>query len=77
MCEAEGKRLCDAHEWEGACAGKLEPPDYRFDLVAGHELAVFEGGLVFGEHFLRRLRRLVEPLAGLIAMAPARGDAAS
>jgi formylglycine-generating enzyme required for sulfatase activity len=35
ICEAEGKRLCDAHEWEGACAGSLEPPDYRFDLVQG------------------------------------------
>jgi len=35
ICEAEGKRLCDAHEWEGACAGALEPPDYRFDLAAG------------------------------------------
>ncbi|HVL57017.1 MAG TPA: hypothetical protein VM491_10955, partial [Burkholderiaceae bacterium] len=35
ICEAIGKRLCDAHEWEGACAGKLEPPDYRFDLIAG------------------------------------------
>ncbi len=34
-CEAEGKRLCDAHEWEGACAGALEPPDYRFDLAQG------------------------------------------
>lgn len=33
ICAAEGKRLCDAHEWEGACAGALEPPDYRFDLV--------------------------------------------
>jgi hypothetical protein len=33
VCEAMGKRLCDAHEWEGACAGALEPPDYRFDLV--------------------------------------------
>jgi len=32
-CAAMGKRLCDAHEWEGACAGALEPPDYRFDLV--------------------------------------------
>jgi hypothetical protein len=30
-----GKRLCDAHEWEGACAGSLEPPDYRFDLAPG------------------------------------------
>jgi hypothetical protein len=35
ICSAEGKRLCDAHEWEGACAGSLEPPDYRFDLTRG------------------------------------------
>jgi hypothetical protein len=35
ICAAQGKRLCDAHEWEGACAGALEAPDYRFDLVAG------------------------------------------
>lgn len=25
LCEALDKRLCDAHEWEGACAGALEP----------------------------------------------------
>jgi formylglycine-generating enzyme required for sulfatase activity len=35
ICAAMGKRLCDAHEWEGACAGALEPPDYDFDLVRG------------------------------------------
>lgn len=35
VCSAEGKRLCDAHEWEGACDGALEPPDYRFDLAYG------------------------------------------
>lgn len=35
ICAAEGKRICDAHEWEGACAGALEPPDYRFDLAQG------------------------------------------
>ncbi len=34
LCEAVGKRLCDAHEWEGACAGALEPPDYTFDLAS-------------------------------------------
>lgn len=35
ICEAMGKRLCDAHEWEGACQGALLPPDYRFDLARG------------------------------------------
>lgn len=35
LCAALGKRLCDAHEWEGACAGSLQPPDYRFELARG------------------------------------------
>ncbi|MFP6683497.1 MAG: SUMF1/EgtB/PvdO family nonheme iron enzyme [Polyangiaceae bacterium] len=33
ICQALGKRLCDAHEWEGACAGQLTPPDYDFSLA--------------------------------------------
>jgi hypothetical protein len=33
ICEAEGKRLCDAHEWEGACDGRLLEPDYQFDAI--------------------------------------------
>jgi formylglycine-generating enzyme required for sulfatase activity len=35
ICKAMGKRICDAHEWEGACAGALLPPGYRFDLAKG------------------------------------------
>jgi len=35
ICWAMGRRLCDAHEWEGACAGNLQPPDYRWDLAKG------------------------------------------
>ena len=35
VCSIMGRRLCDAHEWEGGCAGTLEPPDYRFDLARG------------------------------------------
>jgi formylglycine-generating enzyme required for sulfatase activity len=35
ICLSMGKRLCDAHEWEGGCAGALEPPDYRWDLAKG------------------------------------------
>jgi len=38
ICWAMGKRLCDAHEWEGACAGCLEPPDYRFELGDIHRM---------------------------------------
>jgi hypothetical protein len=32
LCDALGKRLCDAHEWEGACAGSLRPArrEYRW-----------------------------------------------
>ncbi|HEX5685035.1 MAG TPA: SUMF1/EgtB/PvdO family nonheme iron enzyme [Ideonella sp.] len=40
ICEAMGKRLCDAHEWEGACQGALQPPDYRFDLARGQTQSV-------------------------------------
>jgi hypothetical protein len=35
ICWAAGERLCDAHEWEGACAGALKPPDYPFELAKG------------------------------------------
>jgi formylglycine-generating enzyme required for sulfatase activity len=35
LCAAEGKRIGDAHEWEGAAAGQLLPPDYPFDRVRG------------------------------------------
>jgi hypothetical protein len=30
LCRAQGKRLCDAHEWEGACAGALHPPEQEY-----------------------------------------------
>lgn len=42
VCWIMGKRLCDAHEWEGACAGSLEPPDYRWDLAKGFPAAAIE-----------------------------------
>jgi hypothetical protein len=35
ICSIMGKRMCDAHEWEGACAGSLEPPDYNFEIARG------------------------------------------
>jgi formylglycine-generating enzyme required for sulfatase activity len=30
LCEALGKRICDTHEWEGACAGALRDPDVEY-----------------------------------------------
>ena len=30
LCEAIGKRICDAHEWEGACAGAVRDPDREY-----------------------------------------------
>ncbi len=35
ICAAEGKRMCDANEWEDACQGETGSPDYRFDLAQG------------------------------------------
>jgi formylglycine-generating enzyme required for sulfatase activity len=40
LCQAVGKRLCDAHEWEGACAGSLQPPDYDWAASAAGQGAV-------------------------------------
>jgi hypothetical protein len=48
LCAAEGKRLCDADEWEDACQGTRAGPDYPFDLV--QELPV--------EEAVRRMRQL-------------------
>ncbi len=33
LCQAMGKRICDAHEWEGACAGAIHSveSEYFFD----------------------------------------------
>jgi hypothetical protein len=30
LCHALGKRLCDAHEWEGGCAGSLKSADSEY-----------------------------------------------
>ncbi len=30
LCKAVGKRICDAHEWEGACEGALHSPDVEY-----------------------------------------------
>ena len=32
ICKVMGKRLCDAHEWEGACAGSLRDPKEEYSF---------------------------------------------
>ncbi len=54
LCKAVGKRLCDAHEWEGACAGAVhapkdeyawgQPRDYMRNLHNGHREIVWAYG---------------------------------
>jgi len=37
ICQSMGKRLCNSHEWEGACAGSIDPvASYRFDIANEH-----------------------------------------
>lgn len=31
ICRILGKRLCDAHEWEGACAGEIQTPEAAYE----------------------------------------------
>lgn len=38
LCESQGKRLCDAHEWEGACGGGIRE-DYGFTGEAPMSMA--------------------------------------
>jgi hypothetical protein len=33
ICQAMGKRLCDAHEWESACEGKLASVEESYDFA--------------------------------------------
>ncbi|MCB9581506.1 MAG: hypothetical protein H6717_31040 [Polyangiaceae bacterium] len=44
MCRAVGKRLCDAHEWEGACAGELRKAEdeYLWDRPRRMEMWYFK-----------------------------------
>lgn len=37
ICKALGKRLCDAHEWEGACYGELRSADEEYAWTLGRE----------------------------------------
>jgi len=39
LCSAVGKRLCDAHEWEGACAGELLPAEDEYDFKKARKYA--------------------------------------
>jgi hypothetical protein len=41
LCAAEGKRICDAHEWEGACAGSLRPPEEEYAFGEPRPLATW------------------------------------
>jgi sulfatase modifying factor 1 len=37
ICKVLGKRLCDAHEWEGACAGAVLPVSEEYDFAVSRK----------------------------------------
>jgi formylglycine-generating enzyme len=42
LCKAVGKRLCDAHEWEGACAGAVGDPKDEYNFKKPRKQAKFD-----------------------------------
>ena len=59
ICRTLGKRLCDAHEWEGACAGAVLPTEqeYYFNLTREESAEL---------HNQRRLRTWLGSLSPLL-----------
>jgi hypothetical protein len=49
LCDAQGKRLCDAHEWEGACAGAVLPAQTEY---------AFGKPRLFQEHAHNQMREI-------------------
>ncbi len=41
LCKSVGKRLCDAHEWEGACAGAVHAPEVEYHFEAARPYATW------------------------------------
>lgn len=55
LCQVQGKRLCDAHEWEGACAGAVlpVPEEYHFGVRANESVNARRTQMEY-EHNLQR-----------------------
>lgn len=58
LCAVEGKRLCDAHEWEGACAGAVLPAqeEYAWGLRRGEEMDQRRVALQYDHNQKREIR---------------------
>ena len=41
LCRAVGKRICDTHEWEGACAGAVRAPEVEYEWGRPREEATW------------------------------------
>jgi len=63
ICQILGKRLCDAHEWEGACAGNLLPAEaeYSFSVLRAQSTEA---------HNQSRIRTWLGSLAPLLDVCP-------
>jgi hypothetical protein len=70
ICKVVGKRLCDAHEWEGACAGALLPVEQEYFF----EMSRDESALMHNERrvhsWLGSLTPLLDVCATMGAKSP-------
>lgn len=57
ICEVMGKRMCDAHEWEGGCAGAMDGPDYDFASVKGLDAHAAQQKMRFNHNRTRNAKK--------------------
>lgn len=70
ICLALGKRLCDAHEWEGACAGGILPVNSEYTFNVSRDESTQQHNLQRVRSWLGSLTPLLDVCATMAAKNP-------